>query len=89
MIDNDYPVLYVIVRTDMASMNTGKAMAHSAHAANAFAFRMNSLSKSKLDSHEKYYDLFKKWEQSTNQGFGTQINLKANWTDALYIQTGK
>jgi peptidyl-tRNA hydrolase len=30
------PTLYILVRTDMMSMNMGKAMAQAAHAANAF-----------------------------------------------------
>ena len=36
------PYLYVLMRSDMASMNTGKACAQSAHAANYFAWTMNN-----------------------------------------------
>ena len=30
------PVLYILMRTDMDSMNPGKAMAQASHASNAF-----------------------------------------------------
>lgn len=33
------PTLFVLMRTDMASMNSGKAQAQSAHAANVFMYR--------------------------------------------------
>lgn len=32
----DHPTLYILMRTDMDSMNAGKAMAQAAHAANMF-----------------------------------------------------
>ena len=36
------PTLYILMRTDMASMNPGKAMAQAAHAANVFTYRYTS-----------------------------------------------
>lgn len=33
------PTLYILMRTDMASMNSGKAQAQAAHAANVFTYR--------------------------------------------------
>ena len=33
-----YPVLYILMRTDLASMNPGKAIAQGAHASNQFMY---------------------------------------------------
>jgi len=76
---DDTPILYVFVRTDMPSMTPGKAQAHSGHAANAFVHKhivqrlKNGLTGIALDSNVV------KWMNSTDQGFGTQINLKGDW----------
>ena len=72
-----FPVLYVAVRNDMNSMNSGKAEAHSGHAANAFveAAIVGPL----LTKGQKPDALAMEWRQATNQGFGTQINLDANF----------
>jgi peptidyl-tRNA hydrolase len=71
MTENDY-VLYVIVRTNLDSMNPGKAQAHSGHAACAFMYRQ-------YNPHAKeIIQGFSEWVKSTPQGFGTQFNLKAN-----------
>lgn len=79
------PILYVFVRTDLPSMNPGKAQAHSAHAANCF------INTAIIQSYQRplvnskglcYYDidpLVLQWKNMTSQGFGTQINLKAPW----------
>ena len=64
------PRLYILMRTDMASMNSGKGMAQAAHAANAFVYDIKS-------SIEKPYG-FKEWEESTPQGFGTTITLEVS-----------
>jgi len=55
-------VLYILMRTDMDSMNPGKAMAQAAHAANAFWFngRISAV---------------RQWAAQTQQGFGTTIVL--------------
>ena len=78
--DNDYPALYVFVRTDMPSMNPGKAQAHSGHAANAFVHEnvVRPLMASIPLSMDVLY-----WMKSTPQGFGTQINLKGDWNDIV------
>lgn len=75
---NDTPILYVFVRTDMPSMTPGKAQAHSGHAANAFVHKhvVKKLQKNKLLDPDVL-----KWTEATEQGFGTQINLKGNWAD--------
>ena len=74
--DKDIPVLYVFVRTELNSMNPGKAQAHSGHAANAFVY------KHYIHTQECYSDITE-WMDSCNQGFGTQINLKAPWIQVL------
>ncbi len=66
MDDETLPVLYILMRTDLASMNSGKACAQASHAASAFALAMT-------DSHAD--PLYKKWFQETNQGFGTVLVL--------------
>ena len=79
------PVLYVIVRNDLASMNAGKAEAHSGHAACAFmhkhvipvVIQERLKSKGEDESSPLKSDILK-WYKSTPQGFGTQINLDAN-----------
>lgn len=62
------PVLYILMRTDMESMNPGKAMAQASHASNAF-----------VQSAEPGYNidetLFNTWKESTPQGFGTVLVL--------------
>lgn len=76
--DDDYLVLYVIVR-DLDSMTPGKMAAHSGHAANAFIHE-NYISKV-TSGHTVHNDVIR-WASSTSQGFGTQINLKAPWYQA-------
>ena len=65
------PVLYILMRTDMQSMNPGKAMAQAAHAANAAVAYANSID----DEGVKY--LLSEWQNSTRQSFGTTIVLDA------------
>ena len=56
-------VLYILMRTDMDSMNPGKAMAQASHASNAFVFRFGR------------ENLVKQWQGETQQGFGTVLVL--------------
>lgn len=59
-------VLYILMRTDLASMNPGKAVAQGAHAANQFIY-----------SYEGWEDV-EKWEKETVSGFGTTIVLEVD-----------
>lgn len=90
---SDTETLYIIMRTDMDSMNPGKGMAQAAHAANAAVFEIK-------ESFQEYWgdsnyaadtadgnteedmnelrDTFAAWETSTRQGFGTTIVLGAD-----------
>ena len=55
--------LYILMRTDLVSMNPGKAVAQGAHAANQF-----------VEEHQTN-DFYKRWAASTPGGFGTTITL--------------
>lgn len=77
MSDNDW-CLYVIVRTNLESMNPGKAQAHSGHAANAFVF--NHLLEGE---DETVREAINEW--MGDRGFGTQFNLKAADWDDVYV----
>ena len=60
-------VLYILMRTDLDSMNPGKAMAQSNHAYGA----MKKVVRSNLPMQEKY----REWIDSTEQEFGTTLVL--------------
>jgi peptidyl-tRNA hydrolase len=64
------PVQYVLMRTDLPSMNPGKAMAQANHAASAFWFYMNVTADSGTAKEQ-----YKQWAAETKQGFGTTIVL--------------
>ena len=68
---NDY-FLYILMRTDMASMNPGKAVAQGAHAANMFHEIMVRRRTAKLKGDDSYKH-FAKWQG--NRMFGTTITL--------------
>lgn len=76
-----FPVLYILMRTDLPSMNAGKAMAQASHASNAFWKGMND---SFLDTEGQpntvLQDLANEWQLATTQGFGTVLVLAV--TDA-------
>lgn len=48
------PTLYILMRTDMASMNPGKAMAQAAHAANVFMHRCERMRDSYLEGYPQW-----------------------------------
>lgn len=81
------PVLYIIMRSDMASMNPGKAMAQASHAANAFVHE----TKQKFENGETLpgdaISLFDSWVNSTEQGFGTVLVLSADSYDSEKYDT--
>lgn len=57
--------LYILTRTDLPSMNPGKAGAQIGHACNAFVFE------NPADMHPAVME----WQNQTEQGFGTTITL--------------
>ena len=75
----EFPVLYILMRTDLASMNSGKGMAQASHASNAFWKRINDtiFDTSLPVDHVKnrIERLANQWQLETDQGFGTVIVL--------------
>jgi len=63
--NKETPILYILMRSDLDSMNAGKGMAQAAHAANAFVKHAEKKNDKLVDS----------WINSTKQGFGTTIVL--------------
>jgi len=64
------PVLYILMRTDLDSMNPGKAMAQASHASNAFVAKVFAMNET---SHND--NLYHAWNDETPQGFGTVLVL--------------
>jgi hypothetical protein len=67
-IENRY-ALYILMRTDLASLNPGKAMAQSNHAYGAL--------KKRVRSHIVLQPKFIEWMGTTEQEFGTTLVLGA------------
>lgn len=64
---DSFPVLYILMRNDLESMNAGKAMAQASHASNAFV-------------HACSGDFANEWMKQTEQGFGTVLVLAVDET---------
>lgn len=71
------PRLYILMRTDMDSMNAGKAMAQAAHAATAFTARMDQIVRADEPFISPVCSAYMEWKAATHQGFGTTIVLEA------------
>ncbi len=68
-------VLYILMRNDLPSLNSGKAMAQSAHAGNQFIYQYLDNSENKRIKTQ-----IKEWQGCAN-GFGTTITLAVNKQD--------
>ena len=75
------PVLYIIVRTDMASMTRGRAAAQAAHASTAFTLFAEQYDWNKFYDENPYLN----WKNSTPQGFGKTVIFGADETDMYRI----
>lgn len=81
------PVLYILMRNDLDSLNVGKAIAQGSHASNAFidkfyaTMQEYSVDSSKNEIAEKLNADVRKWETSTSQGFGTVLVLEGSIVD--------
>jgi hypothetical protein len=86
--DPKQPYLYILMRSDLDSLNAGKMVAQGAHAANQFTHTMDTLmedilidldnpdTESTTDKHQRQlHDMFMSWKTSTPQGFGVTICL--------------
>ena len=88
--NEENPVLYILMRRDLKSMNPGKAMAQASHASNAFVKHANDEIASfagDAERHSEWRDLFEQWQNSTPQGFGTVLVLGVN-QDAMRVAVG-
>lgn len=65
-----FPVLYILARNDMASLNPGKLAAQCSHASNAFVHD--------VQSNRPEDPMFAEWQAATSQGFGTVLTLAVN-----------
>lgn len=72
----EFPVLYILMRDDLGSMNPGKAMAQASHASNAFWKTINDKFLDK--KNDDITRLANMWQLETNQGFGTVLVLAVN-----------
>lgn len=68
--------LYILMRTDMSSLNPGKAMAQAAHAANHFIHNFEMT------------EAVKEW-LAQGEGFGTTIVLNVGSEESLKRYTGR
>ena len=77
-------VLYILMRNDLASMNSGKAMAQASHAANAFVYHLQAFAQTyntkPTDAGLSILNGFNSWENATSQGFGTVLTLEGGMT---------
>lgn len=78
------PVLYILMRNDVASLTVGRQMAQASHAASAIAGKMERLGRQMTDSGETVgkgflaYECWLDWSMSTKQSFGTTIVLSVS-----------
>lgn len=78
----DDPILYLMLRKDMNSLNhAGKMVAQGAHAANHAADQLNRAVFGPINRAA-----FMAWEKSTDQAFGTTIVLGSVFSEPLRIQ---
>lgn len=71
---SNMPVLYILMRNDLPSMNPGKAMAQASHASNAFVHYMRHI-RAEEDDAVECERLVNDWSSQTGQGFGTVLVL--------------
>jgi len=70
------PYFYILMRTDLASMNAGKAVAQGSHAAHQFQTAMQAHRTEQPNSQlSKLYDLWLEQGVGKELGFGTAITL--------------
>ena len=78
----NFPILYILMRNDLDSLNPGKAMAQASHATNLFLEDYEEFCQTRNALSEvSGFDMniikgVNEWERSTPQGFGTVIVLE-------------
>lgn len=80
------PVLYILMRTDMDSLNPGKAMAQAAHAQALFSLAIDLSYNVDMEPPNSILvvKLYNRWRNQTPQGFGTTIVLAVS--DGEYMK---
>lgn len=73
--NDDEPRLYILMRTDLASMNPGKAVAQGAHAANQCVQEIET------SGDVVAIRTLREWQAQTGHGFGTTVTLGVNNTE--------
>jgi len=80
--DPKVPYLYILMRSDLESLNPGKMVAQGAHAANQFTHNMEAFQEAVAadgdspNAKQNYLaNLFAQWKTSTPHGFGVTICL--------------
>jgi hypothetical protein len=80
--ENEEYILYILMRTDLPSMNPGKAMAQASHASNMFVHDINNIDVKTLPGEAEYlYGQAKLWRYQTSRGFGTVLVLGCEYRD--------
>ena len=77
-------VLYILMRNDLSSLTSGKAMAQASHASNAFVNQTDSYIGSFIQPKLRIEELnkhFHEWQNETRYGFGTVLVLEGRMTD--------
>ena len=70
------PYLYILMRSDLDSLNPGKMVAQGAHAANQFTHEMDTIiAGMEQNNPVASYFLYQSWKTSTPHGFGVTICL--------------
>jgi hypothetical protein len=77
-------VLYILMRTDLPSMNAGKAMAQASHASNAFTHKFAN--ENVGVSAPKLFHAANDWMKETKQGFGTVLVLGATYDEIVKVR---
>lgn len=81
--------LYIIVRTDMASMNAGRVAAQCSHASNYFVKMAKEVVECLEDQDDQFIKNFNEWENETDQGYGTVIILDGGTEEDILFQMGQ
>lgn len=73
------------MRTDLPSMNPGKAMAQASHASNKFIFELGKFTDVPQEMIH-LYDEANNWQRQTTQGFGTVLVLGCELGDIYNLE---
>jgi len=71
-------VLYILMRNDLDSMNSGKAIAQGSHASNAFIDHFLTYASETAEPDIDIINAGNVWQLQTKQGFGTVLVLEAD-----------